>query len=261
MAAVRRHWRALVINLLLLCWGGVLLLFFFASRPAKTTASELQQSATKLERTIYSQVQLLRDQLCLTNSTLAAMGCSQPQTEQVMSQLLNWYQQNKSLLDRHRLAQRQAQRELREAGHRINIGPRDEQLLSRLPALHQSVANADQQYQQFVQTAASAAGTGLDSAQQQIWSNVRANKDVPEAYRFASKLDAEQIKTLRVKLSKQARGSIDARTALVGPSQQQASDAARNKHAVHIEGVLKAEEAVLGGNPFTIDTAAAELSQ
>jgi len=209
---VRRHWRLVMLNLLLILAGFVLVLHVLLRNSPRASAQTVESSsaeastasptdaASVAQQLTQLKVQELRQRLSLQDETLAAMGCSQDQATQILSALVNWTSQNASNASTAEQAVAAAQANLAEAQRRINVGPRYEQVLASLPTLQQSCNAAKAQVDQLYTSAAEVVSGQLNAAQQQIWATVKANTSlgVPQAYRYNSNLTANDAAGMQV---------------------------------------------------------------
>lgn len=255
MAMIRRHWRAALIHLLIVSMAvGGLCYHLFSRTTASTAATNTPESIGQnagLDAVTWARIQQLRDRICLTNADLASIGCSRNQADQVLNQLLSWYDQNKASWDQVEEQERSADCDLAEAYRKINVGPRDETLLARLPVLLNAQTAAQSQQQQLELSAATAVEALLSSSQQATWTTARSNATTPIRYRYASGLSPQQVQSLSFANYKQGQnkkdqnGSIPSEKSILSPLQQSSIAAAVIAREQNMVEVIGAEQEVL----------------
>ena len=212
MALIKKHWLAALLS----CVGVVTALvcvvaFYVGVRPAQALGPEEEEQV--LSAVAYSRIEALREELCLRNDNLAAMGCSQETTESVLKALMNWYDLKKTLLEQAQKDKALDLRELRNAQRSIHIGPRDEVLLAQYPGLKQAFSDAADDHQDLVMTAVSSIEAQLSMEQKSVWQAVRGNGDAFGPYRYVPDLTNDQLRSLRLAWRSRARNRITAETA------------------------------------------------
>jgi hypothetical protein len=246
---IRRHWRLFLLQALLIAAGAIFLTLSFTKSPRSAMAAPggsatppPAASASAVDPVTYARVRQLREKLALTNQDLAAAGCSQTQATQVLSALLSWYTANASSWDQLEQNQRSAQQQVQAAVRQINVGPKDDTLLAQLPALQQAAASAAQQMDQLILSASPTASALLSSSGQSVWATAQANAalGVPDQYRFATGLTADQVAAMKVLIY---RGSDP--SSLVSTAGIQASAAASANLSQNMDGVCVADASVL----------------
>jgi hypothetical protein len=264
MAAIRKHWKLAVLNVLLIVGMlGILTWYMVRSgSPVATaqsvssgwssgTASPPANSPTPTDPIVYARIETLRQRIALSNMDLAAMGCSQAQASSVFSTLLTWYQANQGTWSQAEQNETSARNDLQETWRLINVGPKDDNVLSQLPTKQQNITTAVSARQQVEQTAANAVAGVLTSSQNTLWMTIQANAAVPDVYRFAPSLSAQQVTQIQASLAKGQVVPTDTLTASQW-SVIQSVIAAQNQTA---NGVAAAEQTVLpapaiaSGNP------------
>lgn len=160
----------------------------------------------------YEQVRQVRHDLSLTNRDLAAMGCTSETTELVLHGVLDWCRANRAALDATVQAQRLAQANLRQLVRRINVGPRDEAVLARLPAARQALADAKAQRRQLIDTAAALVAVHLDAGASAVWAAARQHRQAFGLYRYVADLSAAQVHSLAA-AARRHRGDVASRRA------------------------------------------------
>lgn len=200
MAAIRRNWwRAfLVVGII-----GLLATLGWWPGFARDGGRGLPEAVAKLaepyaiDEVTYERVSALRGELCLSDADLAAVGCSQAQAEAVLSGLLRWYAQNKTRLEEAERACRIASADLRELNTKIRVGPRDEMAIASLPRHQVALAEARAGRASLIEEAAAAAGASMPAQGLAIWAAARSREDLPDRFRYAPELSAEQVAALK----------------------------------------------------------------
>jgi len=153
--------------------------------------------AEPLEAATYRGVSELRSRVRLSDATLAAMGCSQTTVETILGRLRTWWQANRVAWLARRDAVAEARKILRRAERRARTGPRDPELLAKLPSLRKAIEDAKKAEAQRVATAVTAVEGLLSASQRSRWATVRSNP-LGGQYACAADLSAAQVKaTLR----------------------------------------------------------------
>lgn len=254
--AMKRHWLAMSLSLFGALALAMVLSHLIPDRVRATPAAP-QAVAAPLDPLKFGRLQRLRDELALTGRDLAAMGCARADAEGVLTALSTWYDLNSGALDQSESAESQAMRDLQEAVTKVNLGPRDETLLSRLPALQQAVSAARVGRQQLAASAATAVSPRLGPAQAQVWATARANAAYPERYRYASNLDPAKMAALDLVIRKSGLGSpagSAAETQAIGAGAMSMAAAEANVQQF-LDGVADAERNVLvppANSPYSV---------
>jgi len=204
-----------------------------AAEPGQDTESE------KIEAVTYCRIRDLREEICLRNEDLAAMGCTEANANAVFETLLGWYEAKKASLEAARETQRDAEKALRSALRRIGMGPRDENLIATVPALKAAVAQARAQRKTIVESAIAAVEAKLTSAQKGVWTIARANASLPSAYRYTPGMTPGQVKTLHRASRTRSRKLAVART------KAQRSDATSVFNAVETDTLTGAQKTAI----------------
>jgi len=166
-------------------------------------------AADEREAVAWCAIRRLRADLHLSTDDLAALACSEPQAETILSRLVSWYNTNRETLTARRAALHTARRALGQAQQKIRIGPRNETLIASIPTLGSAVTGARQALGSTLNSAATSACSSLTSGQRSIHQAL-----------------ATDPKTLT-------------------PSQKSLLQTARAGVPTHIAGVLSASHAVL----------------
>ena len=131
--------------------GSILAAYAAKQVPAGPTEEQRAEAQT------WGQIEGLRAELALMDRDLAAMACTEVQATQVLSALKSWHASNAAALAERDAALAAACRALHQAQQKIHVGPRDEALIARLPALESDASAARAARRQVLDSAASAA--------------------------------------------------------------------------------------------------------
>lgn len=240
MAVLRRHWKMAVFNGIVLITLLAASLYLVAQRGATAATTEQGAEAVVIDVTEYSRLRELRAATALTALDLASVGCNEQQAEAVLTALRGWYAANAAGLEQAISAERSAERAMDDAVRLINVGPRDEALLGRVPSLRQTLARVRSTREElFAQGAGVAMAAGLSPTQVQGLQVAVANDALPEALRYVAGLSADQKEAARVAAAKrQDLGAIDS-------SARATYASVIANRGQFMEGVLAAEERVL----------------
>ena len=118
--------------------AAMLVLSSGALRAAPPTAADEREAVA------WCAIRRLREDLHLSSNDLAALGCSEPQAETILSRLVSCYNTNREALPARRAALHTARCALGEAQQKIRIGPRNETLIASIPTLGSAVTGARQ---------------------------------------------------------------------------------------------------------------------
>jgi hypothetical protein len=249
----RKYWKS---NIVLMLLTG-----FCLGIASSSDALAVEPAADKIDVATYTGMCRLRKAIHLRNETLAAMGCSESDATGALEALLNWYGSNKTAIEANRQANIQSAKALRLALRKVGMGPRDEALLAKIPAMKTAMTVAIKQRDDLVKAAIAATEAQLSAAQKGVWATVRKNIALPSKYRYAASLTAAQIKALHVANRARARRMAAARgTAAkasvtqqfnaeegkaLAASQKTAMTAAQTNASEKTAGVIKATETVM----------------
>ena len=239
MAAIRRHWLAAL-------FGGVVLLAFVAwiiighltagsavgsetaggQVPAQGGQSSAPGGVYAIAGGPYSQIQAIRTQLSLKGADLAAMDCSQADAERVLGALRQWYDVKQAELATARTVAAKAARELRETRRKISVGPRDEQLILRVPGMTHELMATEKAHRELIKTAIPAVEAVLSDSSKAVWAAARANFTGSD-YGYVPDLTPQQKKTLGAaynakiaNASKSPEARTEAQTAYIAAENQ-----------------------------------------
>jgi len=249
MAAIRRHWRMIGLQIGLLTLIVVTIigsLTFWGDRPA---SAQLSGDAPGMDVQVYQLTQDLRQHLSLTNQDLAAMGSDEAQATALLTDLRGWVERNQDQIEARRQAVRQAKQELRDTQRSIRVGPRNEAEIASVPRLQQDVADAVAAESSLMDGPTATIGSRLTAAQRSVWSTARENASLPTRYRYVSGIDAAQLAQIRAALS--ARGGDAQRSrysnadATLTTGQRQAMRSAHEQQQLRLGDVRRAEQEVL----------------
>ncbi len=151
-----------------------------------------------LDPATYTAVRKLRHELALTNSDLAAMGCSQADAERVLGALLVWYQSNKDSLEAKERLIRQDTRRLRELRRKIQIGTRDTSVARDVAALREQLVEKMAERKQLVEAAIPTVRNAVSVEQASYHESAIANQGLARELRFAPGLSKSQIEGISV---------------------------------------------------------------
>ncbi len=224
---------------------------------AQTTPTDQQPTAQGQKSALapapgaWSQVQALRQELCLTNTDLAAMGLSQQDAARLLQTLVDWQESHAQACEQAEREVRLTSRAVREAYSRIHVGPRDEVLLASLPGLKLAAQRAQAQRKQVVEAAAQAVAMQLSSQAQTIWQTARGNTDLPDQYRYAPNLSREDKAKLLTPARRLAsdRDRRDLEQSVLAGYRASAMEQARVNINANLDAVTAAEAQVLPTPP------------
>jgi hypothetical protein len=184
----------------------------------------------------------LRNTLALRDEDLAAMGCSQTQSSQILASLVNWLGTNASNWTQAEAAQQSADSALAVAQTQINIGPASDTVLTSYTGLQQNLATAQQALATLVQGAGTTVSTQLSSDQQQIWQAASANAalGVPSRYRYAQGLSSQDAHALILAAYRGQSGD-----SVLSNTELQTTIAAQQNQSASTAGVLSAEATIV----------------
>ncbi len=256
MATIRRHWKAFLLSLTMLAVVGCWLLFSNLSavpaigeEPQADTNQDANEAVQQIDPGTYSQIQALRRRLSLANEDLAAMGCSKEGATSILETLLSWHEANKENLDAAGHSKRNAAKDLRQALRRVNIGPRDQNVLESLPGLKSAYAAAVQSEGQLVESLVQPISSLLSDGQQATWNATRKNAGLPSPYRYLSDLSSSQkagltralqIRGRKLAYSQDSPGELPSLTDCLSYAQKSELEAVRTTVNTKMPGVLKA---------------------
>jgi hypothetical protein len=253
MAAIRRHWKLAVLNALLI--GGVLAALITYMVRTSTPVAKAQAASSgstaspappantpvPTDPVVYARIATLRQRIALENVDLAALGCSQSQASSIFSTLLTWYQANQGTWAQAEQAEQSARNDLQETSRLINVGPKNDTVISQFSTQQQAIATAVAARQQVEQSAATAVAGLLTSSQNTLWNTIQANAAAPEFYRFAPSLTADELSQIQASLGKGQTVSTDT----LSTSQWNAIRSVIATQNQSIDGVAAAEMTVL----------------
>lgn len=199
MALVRRHWKLALLNVLLLCLAVAALIYKLGISQQRTvgaTTGPTVATSGQLDLPSYSQISSIREELCLTNRDLAAMGCNGSTARALFSALLSWYRQSQPAINQAIQSEVTAQANLRDVIRRIQVGPCDESALSQVSSLRTAVASATTNRQALVGQASDLIQQKLNNGQSTIWRSAKSNQNLPEQYRYTPDLSATESQSL-----------------------------------------------------------------
>lgn len=212
-------------------------------------AQDEEQAAT--DPWVYDRTQGIRQELALTNADLASMGLGLDESKSVLTGLKTWVEQNRERLEAKDRAVYQTRRRLQLAHRSVRAGPRDEEVVRRLPGLEQALTDASASLKELYEGVGRSIEGQFSGDQWSAWQTAQANlaDGVPHRYRFAPNLTETQRERIRAAVSKRDRDPTQSRFAdadlELSSFQNQVVVAARSNRASNIEAVLQAEEEAL----------------
>lgn len=255
MAAIRKYWQRVAF---ILAAMAVTAMGFYAFYPAyaqqatQPTPAQTQQQA--IDKAVeYSQVRALRQELSLNNRDLAAMGCDQAKAEATLGSLLTWYRSSKAELGNADKVVAQATNDLREIMRQINIGPKNDEVLAKVPGLRAAVAKARQDRKAVLDKAVAAVTSTLTESQQAVWTAAKSNRGLPEEYRYVTGLTSAQQKSLLV--------AYRARSKSIGSADARASSSAEAAFSTSVSKSLTADQTTAAADAKTAISAHTEDAQ
>jgi hypothetical protein len=249
MAVVKKHWKFFVAQLIAITIIAISCVVWLQKSTIRAevpggSPPGTSNSAGALDPLVYSRVAELRSELALTNVDLAAMGCSGPVSRQVLTQLVTWTQQNAERWNQAEQAVLAADRALTEAHRKLNVGPRDESLLTQVATLKTARTTAADAKAALLVEAGSAVESLLAPAQRQIWQDARANKSLPEQFRFAANLTPQELASIKTNYARRGGDSAQGRQVvqqLLGGTRAATAAAVRANRAAVQSDVCTAE--------------------
>lgn len=266
MAFIKRHKNifAFGICILLMSAGAWLVISHIHSTPASagdTPTGEGGQAVSSMDPAVYSQIQQLRSKFFLRNQDLAAMGCTQQEAAAVLQSIVTWYETNKTALDTKWQAKAEAATALRKVMRKINMGPRDEEVIAQVPSLRNAYYEAVKDENDLAETIVSAVSARLSDSQKSTWEAARNNAGLPSEFLYVANISDEQRSSLcrayrsRVRKAmlaetteKQTEAAEAYETALenaLSADQESAVTASKTAINTNLPGVIEAEREIL----------------
>ncbi len=264
MSVAKRNWAVVVASCACVLAGGLLVGVLHLGGGEMATADEasgpVAEDKTGPDAEAYQGIQTLRQQLCLDDQDLAAIGCSEAEATVVLTTLRTWYETNHANLRRIKAARSAATNALQDAKRRIAIGPRDEALIARVPALTAAAVEPIKQRLALIKAAGQQIEATLTTERRGVWRVARANRGLRRRYRYIPSLTTIQRRTLmvasRTRVRKLAVATSDAAPSIeaayrdtekncLAASQRLAAGAAKTRQRTCAAGVRKAVEGVL----------------
>lgn len=261
MAIVKRHWGKLFGLLAVLAAAAVLAHLYGPRAKADSVASTATTAPAGKDNVTASGIKVLRQEMCLTNQDLAAMGCSRDTASAVLGELVNWYQSNKDALVKAHKSIMIASRDLRTAQLQMNMGSGDAQLPAKLSQLQKADVLAWLDHVKLVEQCKKQIAATLSDSQKAAWIAAQGNGSLPAQYRYVPGLSLVQRKALINASETAARTAAlgkgaDARQSLAAAegqiltdSQRSARDSAQAAQAQNLAAVAQADEAVFETTP------------
>ncbi len=252
---IRKHWKLLLLQAVFL--GAVAgLIVWGTAHSSPSIAQSPPPESNEMDVATYTAVSRLRQELALTNADLAAMGCSQEDTQRLLSALVQWCETNKTTLKTKEVAIRQGRNQLRQLHRQINVGPRNERVIAEVQDLYAQLAQQVGDRRSFVEGAKAAVHAVATADQRSIHQAALANRGMPNRMRYVPDLTGEQVKAIRQAMSRRTTDSA-AITSTIDQTlnllQRSASDQALTNQRRNMPGVLAAEKNILPTPSESID--------
>jgi len=215
-----------------------------AGGPALPNAEALEA------RRVYEKVQVLRMELALGSQDLAALGVSMGSAQQILSTVKSFADSGVESLAAADAAEQAAYRHLAEAQRKVNVGPRDEAVLSVIPVLRQNYLSAKAQRGAVLGGLVDQINGLLTADQRAMWHAARGNSvdgvAAPGQFRYVAGLTGEQVRQLDLLARREGASGLEAAASRVlsGGQMSQARQAMTNQQ-VSAAAVAVAEEQVL----------------
>lgn len=205
MALMRRHWKLFAFNMLLVLGAMSALVWHLLQRPEVTLAQPAPPEPVPVDALTYSRVQTLRSGIALDNTDLAAMGCTQQQAEEVLTEVLSWTRTNAASLGETEAAIASAEAALRDA---LQSRGRGEEVSANQMATLKAAVQTALEARDTLTAGLTTAVTGeLTQEQAAVWTTAKSNQSLPEKYRFVPNISAAETATLQLA---SARGNAEA---------------------------------------------------
>lgn len=161
-----------------------------------------EENAKQLDVDTYYAMMRLRGELGLTHRDLSAAGCDTAATHAALTNLLDWYETNKTSLFQARNAVIAAKTDLYDAGRAGGDNSRE-----NIEALSSALEKAQQSLEVVQSQAIAQADAGLSQSQRARLSAGRNNTEIMGSLRYVpglSELQSQRIRDAQSKRSKQA---------------------------------------------------------
>lgn len=248
---IRRHWLS---SLMLVAILGLLVGLLAVHTPRSSLpaqgltlvgASGLTEDRpiSGVDEVAYGRIRQLREHLTLSNSDLAAMGCTAAQTKQVLAALAAYEKENAAVLQNAHQSELRERAAMRELWRKVNVGPKNDAVTAQIPAGERRLQQAIKSKHDLWEGAAARVTPILSGAQSNAWAIARANAALgaPSDLRYAPALTAQQIKAWKSARDRQALLT----SGLLGSLQVMGVQEARVNRQAHADEVILAEHQVL----------------
>jgi len=210
----------------------------------------------------YEKAQSLRSELSLGSQDLAALGVSEGSAQHILTAVKNFANSESSsqAMAAADAAERVAYRNLAEAQRKVNVGPRDESVLSSIPNLRQNYASAKAQRGAVLAELINQINSLLTADQQMMWQAARSNSNnsfdgisAPGQFRYVSGLTGDQVWQLDLIARREGASGLQSSAARVlsGGQMSQARQVFTNMQ-VSAAAVAVAESQVLPMPPESL---------
>lgn len=199
MAVVKKHWKLLVLQVIVITTVVVCAALFLQRSPAQAEPPVPTAGvAASIDPLCYARVMKLREQFGLSSESLAVAGCDGAAAKQLFQQMVVWCNQNKGAIDSAEVAETAAQREIAEAIRQINVGGSNANALkASLPALAQRLRAAAEARHAVYQSGFESVGTAkLSAAQRTRLATMRISQNMPGDLRFVTDLSTTERKQI-----------------------------------------------------------------
>ncbi len=244
----RRHWKAILIQLSLV----VMIIGLIVPAIIKTDTAIGQavtpEAAIELDPAAYTHIQSLRKDLRLTETDLAAIGCSQSDAERVLRVLIGWYQNNESAIKANEMAIREGRNRMRQLRRKMNVGEADSQVHAAYDATQIDLAQHSVARFERMQAAIDVVRAVMTDEQQDLHAAAIENGALPGELRYVPNLSADRQATImrvvrRADLNvSEVRDRIDQE---LGAVQKMSCDRVRANVQTCLAGVRRAEATVM----------------
>lgn len=151
----------------------------------------------EIDRQAFDALARLRRELVITNIDLAAMGCDQDSSEEVLQALVQWYTTNQTGiagLDAEIHQKRMTMKRLRS---KISKGPRNERLINETNELQAQINSLMSGRDQYLKDAVVEILEPLSEDKKGIHRILTSNRGCPGALRFVPDLTRDQVQSYR----------------------------------------------------------------
>ncbi|MCL2639642.1 MAG: hypothetical protein FWD53_02240 [Phycisphaerales bacterium] len=199
---------------------------------------------------VYEKVQSLRLELALGSQDLSALGVSMGSAQQILSAIKSFAESSVEAMAAADAAEQAAYRHLAEAQRKVNVGPRDEGVLSSIPTLREHYLSAKAQRGAVLGDLVNQVNGLLTTDQRAMWHAARSSSvdgvAAPGQFRYVAGLTGEQVRQLDLLARREGASGLQtaASRVLSGGQMSQAQQALTNMQ-VSASAVALAERQVL----------------